>query len=518
MPHGACFLWQSNVLALHVVSDALIAAAYFSIPFVLVQLVRRRRDIPFSGVFWAFSIFIVSCGLTHVFSIVVIWTPLYWAEGAIKALTALSSVATAIMLVPLLPRALSLKTPAQLEALNESLRNTMIERERLLAQYEREHHIAVTLQTASLAEVPASIGALEIAAVYQPGVGDLEIGGDWYDAFALPDGRVIVSIGDVAGKGLHASVVMAKVRQAIRVAAHVRILPGEILDAADRALKLEYPDHVVTAFVGIIDDTDSVLTFASAGHPSPFLREPDGTIVELRSYGLPLGLRQRDEAMQAESVPLVPGSLFTLYTDGLIEASHDNAAGERRLLEVLSRQAIALAENPARELQEAVLVDGSRDDVAILTVRVGTDRAAGARWVFDVRDERAAHEARRALALLLRERGADEDECFCAELTYGELVGNVARHAGGSVDVRLDWHTGSPVLHVLDDGPGFQRAPGLPIDMMSESGRGLFIVQQVTSDFTILRRPHGGTHARAAISIARPRAVACDASLATTNV
>ncbi len=504
MPHGMCFSWQPEVLSLHVISDAFIALAYFSIPFMLVRLVQRRADLPFSGVFWAFSLFIVSCGITHVLSIAVIWQPIYWLEGAVKAITAISSVATAAMLVPLLPKALGLKTPAQLESLNATLQDALIERDGLLERYEREHHIARTLQSASIGDIPATLGMLALSAVYLPGSSDLEIGGDWYDAFSLPDGRIVVSIGDVAGSGLNASIVMAKMRQAIRVAAQVRIVPGDILDAADRALKLEYPDRVVTAFVGIIDEIDRVLTFASAGHPAPLLRERDGSIAELRSDGLPLGLRQREEARQSATVALSPGALLVLYTDGLTEATRDYAEGERRLADALADPNVALAAEPAKRLHEVILRDGSRDDVAILTVRMGALRNDGARWVFESSDQRAASAARAEVIALLDERGADADERFTAELVFGELIGNVARHAPGNVQIFLDGTPHTPVLHVLDHGPGFQRLPGLPLDELSESGRGLYIVQQITTDFTISRRSRGGSHARAAIAIARP--------------
>ena len=114
MPHGECFLWQPSVLALHVISDALIALAYFSIPVVLLLLVRKRDDLPFRAAFLMFSLFIVSCGLTHVMAIVVIWHPLYWLEGWLKALTAAASIATGILLLPMLPRALRLRSPAEL--------------------------------------------------------------------------------------------------------------------------------------------------------------------------------------------------------------------------------------------------------------------------------------------------------------------------------------------------------------------------------------------------------------------
>jgi serine phosphatase RsbU (regulator of sigma subunit)/anti-sigma regulatory factor (Ser/Thr protein kinase) len=471
-----------------------------------VRFVRARKDLPFSSAFWMFSLFIVSCGLTHVMAIVVIWDPLYWLEGGVKSVTAIASVATAIMLVPILPRALSLRSPAELERINERLQSSIDQSAALLHRYEREHYIATTLQSASLGDIPPTLGPLELSAMYQPGVGDLEIGGDWFDAFRLPDGRTIVSIGDVAGKGLAASVIMAKMRQAIRVAAQVQVTPGAILDAADKSLTLEYPDALVTAFVGIVDDTEETIVYANAGHPAPLLREPDGRIRDLVAPGLPLGLRSRNggDACSADaSVSLLPGSLLVLFTDGLTESTHDYAEGERRLFDALCDETIAGARDAARAIHDRVLHDGVRDDVAILALRFVGAPGAVERWSFDIADAGAAHVTRSAIVARLRERGAAPGDTFTAELIYGELIGNVVRYAGGAVDVRLDWHSGAPVLHVLDRGPGFAYVPGLPADIFAESGRGLYIVQHATREFTITPRPDGGSHARALLPLAR---------------
>jgi GAF domain-containing protein len=108
MPHGMCYLWQPGVLGLHVASDLLITLSYFSIPFTLLYFVRRSRDLEFDWMFVCFAVFIVACGLTHLMEIVVVWHPLYWVSGGIKALTALASVPTAILLVKLIPTALTL--------------------------------------------------------------------------------------------------------------------------------------------------------------------------------------------------------------------------------------------------------------------------------------------------------------------------------------------------------------------------------------------------------------------------
>jgi signal transduction histidine kinase/CheY-like chemotaxis protein len=114
-PHGICLLWEPELIWLHVVSDALIALAYFSIPFALAIFVSKRRDLEFGWVYWAFAIFILACGLTHVLSIYTLWVPAYGIEGITKAVTAVASVATAALLWPLLPKLLALPSPFQLQ-------------------------------------------------------------------------------------------------------------------------------------------------------------------------------------------------------------------------------------------------------------------------------------------------------------------------------------------------------------------------------------------------------------------
>jgi signal transduction histidine kinase len=113
-PHGICLLWQPQLIWLHVASDALIAIAYFSIPFALGIFLARRRDIAFGWVLWAFALFIMACGLTHVFSIYTLWVPVYGIEGLVKAVTAAGSIVTAAMLWALLPRLLTMPSPTQL--------------------------------------------------------------------------------------------------------------------------------------------------------------------------------------------------------------------------------------------------------------------------------------------------------------------------------------------------------------------------------------------------------------------
>jgi signal transduction histidine kinase/CheY-like chemotaxis protein len=130
MPHGMCYLWRPSVLALHIVSDALIVFAYATIPVTLVYIARKRGDIAFDWMFTCFAVFIVACGATHAMEIWTIWHPMYWLSGAVKALTALASVPTAILLVKLIPQALALPSPAALRSANEDLAREVSERKR----------------------------------------------------------------------------------------------------------------------------------------------------------------------------------------------------------------------------------------------------------------------------------------------------------------------------------------------------------------------------------------------------
>jgi hypothetical protein len=130
MPHGMCYLWQPGVLGLHVVADSLITLAYFSIPFTLLYFVRKRGDLQFSWIFVCFAVFIIACGTTHLMEILTIWHPVYWISGGIKALTALASVPTAILLVKLVPVALRVPSPAALQKANLQLEREATERKR----------------------------------------------------------------------------------------------------------------------------------------------------------------------------------------------------------------------------------------------------------------------------------------------------------------------------------------------------------------------------------------------------
>jgi hypothetical protein len=128
MPHGACYLWRPEIVWLHAASDTLIALSYYLIPIVLIYFVRKRTDLPFNWIFVMFGAFILACGTTHVMEVWAIWDPVYRLSGVIKAFTAVVSIATAVMLVKLIPQALALPSPTQLRTANLDLGREIKER------------------------------------------------------------------------------------------------------------------------------------------------------------------------------------------------------------------------------------------------------------------------------------------------------------------------------------------------------------------------------------------------------
>lgn len=107
MPHGTCYLWQPEILWMHVISDLIIAIAYYSIPLALGIIILKRRTFPFRWLIGLFAAFIILCGTTHIIGIITQWNPIYRVQGLLKLMTAAVSIATAIVIYPLLPKLLA---------------------------------------------------------------------------------------------------------------------------------------------------------------------------------------------------------------------------------------------------------------------------------------------------------------------------------------------------------------------------------------------------------------------------
>jgi PAS domain S-box-containing protein len=134
LPHGVCYTWNPQLIGLHLVSDVLIGIAYFSIPATIMYFVRKRRDLPFNWMFALFGVFIIACGLTHWMEVVTLWAPQYWIAGALKAVTAVASVATAIALVWLVPQVMAMPSVAQLRDAKSALEAEVAERRHIEQQ------------------------------------------------------------------------------------------------------------------------------------------------------------------------------------------------------------------------------------------------------------------------------------------------------------------------------------------------------------------------------------------------
>jgi signal transduction histidine kinase len=150
-PHGVCYLWDRNLVILHVASDSAIALAYLCLPLLLWHFIRKRPDIPFSWLFVMFGGFILSCGATHLMSVWTVWHPDYWQNGIIKAATAGISLTTAIALFLHLPQAIALPSPAQMTEKERQLEEALKKereinefRKRIVATVSHEYRTPLT--------------------------------------------------------------------------------------------------------------------------------------------------------------------------------------------------------------------------------------------------------------------------------------------------------------------------------------------------------------------------------------
>lgn len=162
MPHGHCWLWTPGILWMTVLANATVALAYYSIPLVLLRLVRGRQDLPHPQVFVLFALFIVFCGTGHLVDIVTIWYPIYWFDAFWDLGTGLVSIATALVLWPLLPRLLAAPTLQQLAAA-ETVQRLEAQNQALeeAARRREEDHAALQAQVASMGRATAVLAERE---------------------------------------------------------------------------------------------------------------------------------------------------------------------------------------------------------------------------------------------------------------------------------------------------------------------------------------------------------------------
>ncbi|HEY9179945.1 MAG TPA: SpoIIE family protein phosphatase [Candidatus Baltobacteraceae bacterium] len=365
-------------------------------------------------------------------------------------------------------------------------------------QYHREQYVAETLQRSFLPSTFPQPDGITLSAHYRPGSTEADIGGDWYDAFENERGDIVVTIGDVTGKGIEAARLMVLVRQAIRVAALEHDSPEAIAHLCNHLLLAESGGRLASAFIGVIDPKTRELRYISAGHPPPLLRLVCGDVQRLALPSSPLGAF-RDAVFQSHTLQCPPQSMLILYTDGLIEISRDVIDGEARLERVVASDAVPHAANAAEFIERAIANEAPRDDIAILAIAFGTSER---RWQFQAADARAAYTMRDEYHRMLADVcERDEEALATCSLIFAELVGNAVRYAPGPLSVSLERRAKDVVLHVIDKGPGFTYEPSLPASLWAEGGRGLFLVSTLARKVCVERLTGLGTHVAVTLPI-----------------
>jgi serine phosphatase RsbU (regulator of sigma subunit)/anti-sigma regulatory factor (Ser/Thr protein kinase) len=237
--------------------------------------------------------------------------------------------------------------------------------------FETEQTIAETLQRSVLPVSLPHVEGIQLAARYLPGTAELDVGGDWFDAIPIADGRLGLVVGDVVGKGVHAAATMAQLRNALRAFSLDRMKPSSTMARLNRLAKEVVDTAFATIVYVVIDPVAQVCRFTSAGHPPPLAAFPDGRVEFLEGgRGLPLGVGPDTSYSQAV-VELPAGTALLLYTDGLVER-RDRPIDEG--LEALRRAAAEGSKDPEQLVEhvlERMIGDDERgDDIAMLAVRI----------------------------------------------------------------------------------------------------------------------------------------------------
>jgi serine phosphatase RsbU (regulator of sigma subunit)/anti-sigma regulatory factor (Ser/Thr protein kinase) len=370
--------------------------------------------------------------------------------------------------------------------------------------FESERTIAETLQRSVLPVSLPNVDGVELAARYLPGTAEVEVGGDWFDAISLPNGRLGIAVGDVVGKGVQSAATMAQLRNALRAFALDQMKPSSTMSRLNR-LAQELPESAFATIVyAVVDPVSRTCRFTSAGHPPPLVVYPDGKAQFLEGgRSVPLGTAP-DTTYPQDIVELPFGSTLILYTDGLIERRGESIDDSLRRL----REA-ALAASPDPEgqvehiLAELVGHGERRDDIAVLAMRL---LGAGSQPLH-LRLPSQLHSldlVREALRLWLERAPASEADTQEIILATWEACANAVEHAHDpvedffSVDATIDDHTIR--VTVLDSGVW------IPVTERADRGLGLKLIRSLMSSVDI-ETGHGGTRITLEKTLARDSTV-----------
>lgn len=346
-----------------------------------------------------------------------------------------------------------------------------------------EHEAAVTLQKALLPDRTQHDPRLVIEARYHAASDVLEVGGDWYDTFRWPDGKIGVMVGDVVGHNLQSAAAMGRLRAATSaLAGTVPAAPAGLLDALDRFAHGPDGTDYATAACVVVDPSTGDLSYSCAGHPPPIVVNPDGTTVRLTgAQSPPLGAVAMRSRRQG-GLSLTPGTVVVLYSDGLVERRGiDLDAGiaglERELRARLDQPIDGVADGIVASLPAGDVID----DVVVALFRF-TPVVASLHVPIKADGSELAG-LRATLRAWLSQRAISKDETDDVLLAIGEACTNSIDHAyrgqPGEIDVRIDDHAYHLAVSVSDHGTW--RFPGPHSD---GRGRGSTIMSKVASRVT----------------------------------
>ncbi len=318
-----------------------------------------------------------------------------------------------------------------LELLEEIARRTSLALEHAQSSA-REHRLIQTLQEATLPARLAFVEGASLSAVYRPAASEVQIGGDWYDAYDLEDHRVLLTVGDVTGHGLEASIVMGKMRHAINIVALYERNPARILDAAEGILLRRYPNSVATAFVAIIDSTRrhhhvrQRRTSVSAVTPQRWNAQRTGR--RRPAVGFAIGRAAGKARYRTPRRRVVAGILYRRA-----DRSDPRCAGRRNGVARGGDVRSDLLRRKSGHVRGAFVLDARRPT----TWRCWCSTFHAERWTFESQDWQAVKAARRAVRAHIQERGVNPADVRAAELVFGELVADVAQYAPGTMHAAL---------------------------------------------------------------------------------
>jgi serine phosphatase RsbU (regulator of sigma subunit)/CheY-like chemotaxis protein/anti-sigma regulatory factor (Ser/Thr protein kinase) len=371
--------------------------------------------------------------------------------------------------------------------------------------YERDHDIASTLQRALLPAQLPIVSDLLFGVRYFAGAEGMEVGGDWYDILEAGSNRLVITVGDVVGRGVRAAVAMGQYRDILRAYTFEGFGPAAALTLLNDLVHALRGEAFATCTIIVLDRLARRMQYASAGHPPPILRLPNGTVRVLDgASSMPIGAWPQTEYTE-KTVDLPIGATLVLYTDGLVETRRRSAAEGVDVL----RSSLSDSSPDIELMLDGVLRDVApdrSDDIAILAVEMlPLQSATLKRWVFRGIDRQILRTIRTEFDALLEANAAADADTHSAHLILGELLSNVVRHAPGSFRLELDWSEEYPELRLFDSGPGFAERKDFaaPRDVLAISGRGLFLVSQMSRTFTMTPRTSGGLATRVVLPVRR---------------